>query len=442
MKEMGKVLIFGAGVSGLGAKKLLEKIGYEVILVDDKKALSSEDGMKILPEVEFFVKSPGVPYTDLVKKAIEMKIPVIDEIELAYNYIKQKKTQPKIIAVTGTNGKTTTTTKLKELIQYCGYKCEFAGNIGRSFAELICDDSELDYIILELSSYQLENVVEFKPDIAMVINLAPDHLNRYDKVEEYYDTKFKIAANQDSEDYFITNLNCAESYKRIGEINAKIWKISIEGGSECDLYSSDGWVLFRGKKLFRESDLSLRGKHNLENILFIGAVGEIIGLEEDKMREFLYNTGTLEHRMERFLEVGKTLFINDSKGTNIESSKKAIEAYPECILICGGEDKRLDLTPLLETIKENVDTIYLIGELADKMEKGLLDIDYPKGKIYNSENLENAVRLISQRIDIKNTNNILLSPATSSFDQFKNFEVRGRVFKDLVKKYFMEGEGI
>lgn len=439
---MEKVLVFGAGISGLGAKKLLEKNGYEVILVDDKKALSSKKGMEILPEVEFFIKSPGVPYTDLVKKAVELEIPVIDEIELAYRYMKKRKEQPKIIAVTGTNGKTTTTTKLKELIEYCGYRCEFAGNIGRSFADLVAEDTELDYVVLELSSYQLENIKEFKPDIAMVINLAPDHLNRYDRVEDYYAAKFRIAENQDGNDYFITNLNCVESSKRTVGIGAEIWKVSTEGGNECDLYLEEGWVLFRGEKLFSESELSLKGKHNLENMLFIGAVGEIIGLEEDKMREFLYNTGTLEHRMERFLEVGKALFINDSKGTNIESSKRAIEAYPGCTLICGGKDKSLDLNPLVDTIKENVGTVYLIGELAGKLETTLIERGYPKEKVYNSETLENAVSMISQSINLNEVNNVLLSPATSSFDQFKNYEVRGRVFKELVKKYFVAGEEI
>lgn len=439
---MKKALVFGAGVSGLGAKKLLERNGYEVLLVDDKKAMSSKDGMEILPEVEVFVKSPGVPYTELVKKAFDLNISVIDEVELAYRYLKKKAKYPKIIAVTGTNGKTTTTTKIKELIQYCGYKCEFAGNIGRSFADLVAEDVDVDYIVLELSSYQLENVQEFRPDIAMVINLAPDHLDRYEKADDYYDAKFNIGARQGAGDYFITNTNCQESVKRLGCINADIWKVSIEGGSECDLYPQDGWVMYNGRKILCEGKLSLKGRHNLENILFIGAVAEIIGLDEEKLRKFLYNTGTLEHRMERFLEVGNTLFINDSKGTNIESSKMAIEAYSGCILICGGVDKKLDLTPLVEAIKTHVSTAYLIGELAEKLEQALISGGYPKSKIIRSEDLENSINLIQNKIDIHEKNNILLSPATASFDQFKNFEERGKIFKELVKKKFTAGEKI
>ncbi|WP_321329315.1 UDP-N-acetylmuramoyl-L-alanine--D-glutamate ligase [uncultured Ilyobacter sp.] len=439
---MNKALVFGAGVSGLGAKKLLEKNGYEVVLIDDKKAMSSEEGMEILPGVDLFIKSPGVPYTELVKKAFELDIPVIDEVELAYRYIKKKLKHPRLIAVTGTNGKTTTTTKIKELIQYCGYKCEFAGNIGRSFADLVAEDLDLDYIVLELSSYQLENIKEFKPDIAMVINLAPDHLDRYEKAADYYDTKFKIAARQEAGDYFITNTNCLESSKRIDNIKSDIWKVSLEGGSECDLYPKDGWVVYKNKNIISVEKLSLKGRHNLENVLFIGAVAEIIGLEEEKLREFLYNTKTLEHRMERFLEVGNTLFINDSKGTNIESSKMAIEAYDGCILICGGVDKKLDLKPLVEAIKNHVSKAFLIGELAEKLEQELVQGGYSKSKIIKTGNLENSVSLIQKTIDLREKNTILLSPATASFDQFKNFEARGKIFKELVKKYFTAGEKI
>jgi len=437
---MSKALVFGAGVSGLGAKKLLEKNGYKVILVDDKKAMSSEEALKILPEIELFIKSPGVPYTELVKKAFELNISVIDEVELAYRYIKKKIKNPKIIAVTGTNGKTTTTTKIKELIQYCGYKCEFAGNIGRSFADLVAEDIGLDYIVLELSSYQLENVKEFRPDIAMVINLAPDHLDRYEKSEDYYDTKFKIAAKQEENDYFIENMNCHESSKRLEKVKSAIWKISLEGKEGCDLYPEDGWVVYKNRNIISVEKLSLKGRHNLENVLFIGAVAEIIGLEEEKLRDFLYNTKTLEHRMERFLEVGNSLFINDSKGTNIESSKMAIEAYHGCILICGGVDKKLDLKPLVSAIKSHVSKVYLIGELSDKLEQELIQGGYPESKIIKSNNLENSVRLIQKTIDVNEKNNILLSPATASFDQFKNFEVRGKTFKELVKKYFTAGE--
>ncbi|WP_319371459.1 UDP-N-acetylmuramoyl-L-alanine--D-glutamate ligase [uncultured Ilyobacter sp.] len=439
---MKRALVFGAGVSGLGAKKLLEKNGYEVVLVDDKKAISSKEGMSIIPSVELFIKSPGVPYTELVKKAFELKIPVMDEVELAYRYMRKKDEQPKIIAVTGTNGKTTITTKIKELIQYCGYKCEFAGNIGRSFAELVIENIDLDYIVLELSSYQLENVREFRPDIAMVINLAPDHLDRYEKAGDYYNAKFNIGAKQESGDYFITNMNCEESSKRLSNINADIWKVSLEGGDGCDIYPEDGWVMYKDKKIIREEKLSLKGRHNLENVLFIAAVSEIIGLDKEKLREFLYNTGTLEHRMERFLEVGNTLFINDSKGTNIESSKMAIEAYHGCILICGGVDKKLDLKPLVEAIKTHVSTVFLIGELAEKLEKELIQGGYLESRIIRAGDLENSIGLIHQKIDIYEKNNILLSPATASFDQFKNFEERGKVFKELVKKYFTAGEKI
>ena len=189
---MKKAMVFGAGISGVGAKKLLEHLNYNVILVDDKLGVSSEEGKKLLGDIELFIKSPGVPYNELVLEAKKNQIKIIDEIELCYEYMVQYNVNSKIIAITGTNGKTTTTTKITELLQYCGYRAEYAGNIGKSFAELLLEKKELDYIVLELSSFQLENLIEFKPFISMVINLTPDHLVRYNSVDEYYDTKFNI----------------------------------------------------------------------------------------------------------------------------------------------------------------------------------------------------------------------------------------------------------
>ena len=194
---MKKAMVFGAGVSGLGAYRLLEKIGYDVILVDDKKGVSSKEALEYLDEIEIFIKSPGVPYNELVLEAKRKGIEVIDEIELSYRYmLKYMGKKSKIIAITGTNGKTTTTTKVTELLKYAGYKAEYAGNIGVSFADLLLKNDDLDYVVLELSSYQLENLDSFKADIALIINLAPDHLSRYKSVDEYYDTKFNIGKNQ------------------------------------------------------------------------------------------------------------------------------------------------------------------------------------------------------------------------------------------------------
>ena len=186
---MKKVMIYGAGVSGQGALKLLEKEGYEVLLVDDKIGIKSEEALELLTDIEFFVKSPGIPYNKLVMEVMEKEIELIDEIELAY---RNDRTGAKIIAVTGTNGKTTTTSKIAGLIKKAGFRVEAGGNIGKSYSEIILENNELDYIVLELSSYQLENIKSFRPYIALIINLSPDHLDRYASLEAYYRAKANI----------------------------------------------------------------------------------------------------------------------------------------------------------------------------------------------------------------------------------------------------------
>ena len=202
---MKKVMIYGMGISGTGAKALLETEGYEVILVDDKKAMTSEEAMQHLDNIEFFIKSPGIPYNDFVKEVQKRGIKVLDEIEVAYNYMIEKNLKTKIIAITGTNGKSTTTAKISDLLNYAGYKACYAGNIGRSLSEALLHEKDLDFVSLELSSFQLENVENFRPYISMIINMGPDHIERYKSFDEYYDTKFNITKNQTEDLYFIEN---------------------------------------------------------------------------------------------------------------------------------------------------------------------------------------------------------------------------------------------
>ncbi len=431
---MKKVMVFGAGVSGLGAKKLLEHMGYEVVLVDDKIGISSQEGIGFLKEIDFFVKSPGVPYNELVLEAKKNQIKIIDEIELCYEYMVQCNIDTKIIAVTGTNGKTTTTTKITELLQYSGYRAEYAGNIGVSFSELLLKGEKLDYIVLELSSFQLENLIDFKPFIAMVINLTPDHLARYSSVDEYYDTKFNICKNQSKKDYFIVNCDSKEILERIDLIPS--YKIEVSQNLKRDCYVEDGKLYWREEEVLECEKLSLKGKHNLENILFIVTVGKLCGVENEKIKEFLYHTKTLEHRMEEFFDYGDIKFINDSKGTNIDSTAYAIGAFDNCTLICGGYDKKLDWTPLVELIKEHTSYVYLIGEIADELQNRLLNIGYDRERIFLLRELELCLKDMKERFSKDEKRVVLFSPATSSYDQFKNFEHRGKVFKDLVREIF------
>lgn len=433
---MKKAMVFGAGISGLGAEHLLKNMGYEVILVDDKKGISSKEGMEYLDEIEIFVKSPGVPYNELVMKAKEKKIKLIDEIELSYEYMLQYEIKSKIIAVTGTNGKTTTTTKITELLQYAGYKAEYAGNIGVSYAELLLKHKDLDYIVLELSSYQLENLLDFKPWITMVINLTPDHLSRYKDTNDYYKTKFNIGKNQNENDYFIFNLDSKEVVERENFIFGRKIKISQNINKECDFWVKDGKLYGKDGKILECAKLSLKGKHNLENVLFIVAAAKIVGIQNEKIREFLYNTKTIEHRMEDFFNYGKVKFINDSKGTNIDSTKFAVEAFDQCILICGGFDKKLDWSPLAELIKIHAKEVYLIGETADEINRILLEKGYDSSRVFLLRDLKSCLLNMKERFTSEEPQVVLLSPATSSFDQFNSYEHRGEVFKELVREIF------
>ncbi|MCQ8212324.1 UDP-N-acetylmuramoyl-L-alanine--D-glutamate ligase [Cetobacterium somerae] len=436
---MRKAMVFGAGVSGKGSEKTLKEMGYEVFLIDDKTDISSEEGLKILEneKIDIFIKSPGVPYTNLVKKALELKIEVIDDIELGYRYKINNNIKGKIIAITGTNGKTTVTSKINEMLEKAGYTSKVCGNIGYSFSETIMENPSLDYYVLEASSYQLENIKDFKADISLIVNLTPDHLSRYKTLDHYYDTKFNIGRNQKENEYFIVNTSCAESLKRVEKISGKKIFIGMNKTNKNELcFVKEGDIYYERELVLNENLASLKGKHNLENMLFIVTVGKLLGISTNLIREFLYSTKTLEHRMEKFFNYGKVEFINDSKGTNIDSTKFAVEAFKNPILICGGYDKELDLSPLEKLIKNNVKEVYLIGDIANKLEEGLAKINYPKNKVFNLKTLDKVLEELKLKIDKDQEEIILFSPATSSFDQFKNFEERGKVFKELVIRYF------
>ena len=440
---MKNAIVFGAGLSGHGAKELLEKKGYNVFLIDDKTGIKSEEGIKIIDEqkIEFIVKSPGIPWdAKLLEKADSLRISVISEIDLAYRYMDKK---TKIISITGTNGKTTTATKIYELLKEAGFDAELAGNAGFSFAKLVSDGKEPDYVVLELSSYQLENDPEVHSHIAGIINLTPDHLTRYNSLDDYYKTKFNIFDHQNENDYVLINLDDKEILRIISEnkdiddkIKAK--RIFLSGEKKADVFQKDGMINVTDHNsqlipLMKTSELSLKGKHNLENILFIISVGMILNVDTEVMKSFLSSTKPLEHRLENFFEKGKTVFINDSKGTNSESTIKAIEAFGKStVLICGGYDKQASNKELIDKIAEKVEFVYLIGQTSDILEKELKDQKYTQYK--NLKTLENVLNDIKDNLDFSKEQVVLFSPATSSFDQFKNFEDRGRIFKELTNQ--------
>lgn len=452
---MEKAVVFGAGLSGLGAKELLEKKGYEVYLVDDKNGMPSSEAMELLDKekIEFIVKSPGIPWkVELLVKAKDKNIKIISEIDLAYKYMDKN---IKIISFTGTNGKTTTATKMYELLEYAGKKVRLAGNAGFSFAKLVADEEDLEYIVLELSSYQLENNPQIHSHIAGIINLTPDHLARYDSVEDYYITKFNIFSRQTEQDFALINLD-DEVFKKLYDEkelwkNIKSEKIYLSKEKKGNVFVMDG-IIYTMKNLEKKADevkdediheyaealipvreLSLKGSHNLENMLFLIGAAKILGIPDEKTAEFLKTTKALEHRLENFFIKEKTVFINDSKGTNVESTLKAIDSFDDSIvLILGGDDKKISNRELVERIKERVDSVYLIGDNAPLLIKDMEEVGYKNYR--NMETLENILDYFKKNMDFSKEQTVLFSPATSSFCQFKNFEHRGNVFKELTVK--------
>ena len=452
---MEKAVVFGAGLSGLGAKELLEKKGYEVYLVDDKNGMPSSEAMELLDKekIEFIVKSPGIPWkVELLVKAKDKNIKIISEIDLAYKYMDKK---IKVISFTGTNGKTTTATKMYELLEYAGKKVRLAGNAGFSFAKLVADEEDFEYIVLELSSYQLENNPQIHSHIAGIINLTPDHLARYDSVEDYYITKFNIFSRQTEQDFALINLD-DEVFKKLYDEkelwkNIKSEKIYLSKEKKGNVFVMDG-IIYTMKNLEKKADevkdediheyaealipvreLSLKGSHNLENMLFLIGAAKILGIPDEKTAEFLKTTKALEHRLENFFIKEKTVFINDSKGTNVESTLKAIDSFDNSIvLILGGDDKKISNRELVERIKERVDSVYLIGDNAPLLIKDMEEVGYKNYR--NLETLENILDYFKKNMDFSKEQTVLFSPATSSFCQFKNFEHRGNVFKELTVK--------
>lgn len=446
---MSKVIVFGGGLSGLGAEKLLKKNGYTVYLVDDKNGISSEEGIKILnnEKIEFIVKSPGIPWTvKLLEKAKEIDVEIISEIDLAYKYMDKS---IKIISFTGTNGKTTTSTKTAQFLQYAGYRAKLAGNAGFSYAGIVADDEKLDYIVLELSSYQLENNPKVNSQIAGIINLTPDHLARYNSVEDYYVTKFNIFKNQNENEVALINLddkNFEELYKK-DEIKKMIKgkKLYLSKNKKGNIFVHNNGIYVMNDiekminieennvekvayKLMDRKNINLKGEHNLENMLFLIGVAKTLNISNEKICDFLQNVEALEHRMEDFFVKENTTFINDSKGTNGDSTITAINSYNnEIVLILGGDDKKIDNTQLIEKIKEKVSFVYLIGENAPILEKEMINLGYKNYKIV--ETIENALNYLKENEDFSKDKTVLFSPATSSFCQFNNFEHRGKMFK-------------
>lgn len=405
--------------SGIAAAKRLSAMGAKVMISEVRSDVEVDPGLNITIELgghtakvldaDLIVVSPGIHLDiPILKEAKQKKIPIVSEIEIAYQILKKP-----IIAVTGTNGKTTTTTLIGEMLKAGGKKVAVAGNIG--YPLVAVDDTDLDYIVAEISSYQLEAIKDFKPWISLVLNIQDDHIERHGSSKEYIRQKANIFKNQTGDDYLIFN----EEDKRVVEM-VKGARARLVGFSKADA----------SIVTLKKEEIKIPGIHNLENALAAAQAAYLCGIERKTVADVLRTFPGVEHRIEPVKSIKGISFYNDSKATNPDSTLVALDTFngKRVILILGGKDKGTSLDLLCKKVKEGVKAVVLIGEVTARFEQALGQAGYSEIKLSGS--MEEAVKLsfdLGEGGDI-----VLLSPACASFDMFKDFEERGKVFKKAV----------
>jgi UDP-N-acetylmuramoylalanine--D-glutamate ligase len=389
----------------------------------------SHDEERIL-KADLIVKSPGIPPTaPIIQKAQEKKIPVVSEIEFAYS-----QGTGKIIAITGSNGKTTTTHLINHILTKAGKKVAMAGNVGTSYAGKVAD-GPFDYYVLEISSFQLEDIITFKPYISIILNITPDHLDRYEyKLQGYVDAKFQIIRNATEEDYFIYNLDDEIILEELNKRNIKARKLPISIKKKLDegaSLSADQIFINLNSKSFTMSvhDLALQGKHNIYNSMAASIAGRILELRKDVIRESMSDFQNIEHRLEFVTKVHGISFINDSKATNVNSTWYALESIEKNIIwIVGGVDKGNDYLQIKDLVAEKVKAIVCLGKDNKKIIKAFSDI------IPVIEESQSALDAVKKAYALgKKDDTVLLSPCCASFDLFESYEDRGHQFKKAVR---------
>lgn len=440
-------MIAGLGKSGVGAMRLALSQDIKVFACEKKRASEWEkcgetippqvkvefesNGFELLDEVTDVIVSPGISYkSDFVKRAINKKKNVMSEIEFASRY-----TTVPIIAVTGTNGKTTVTKLINEILRKDGKESIEAGNIGTSLSEVVSQNFKGDYIVCEISSFQLELISNLKPHISLLLNITPDHLDRYDSLDEYADTKMRIFENLSDEDFGIINADDSLIMTKLSKLRGQTFFFSRTQSKIKGAYVDSGEIVFRDLK-FAENimpieRIKMKGCHNLENALSAVSVSMIVDVKKEVVAEVLEKFLPPSHRMEEVANINNVLFINDSKATNIDALKRALEGIEEkVILIAGGRDKNGDFASITDEVKSSVRLIIAIGEAAGKIEKAFSDIV----EVFRAKTLEEAVNK-AYRI-ARPGEVVLLSPGCASFDMFDSYEHRGDEFKRCVRKLY------
>ncbi len=435
-----RIVVLGAGISGVGAAVLAKQKGFDVF-VSDKGTITDENKVVLLNnEIKWeeqkhtpayilnadeVIKSPGIPDgVTLIQQLITKEIPVISEVEFAFRYTKAK-----IAAITGSNGKTTTTLLLGHLLKSAGYDVLIAGNVGVGFALSIAE-RDYDYIVLELSSFQLDGIQKFRSDVGILLNITADHLDRYNnKLENYASSKFRITENQTTEDVLIYNADDA----MIEALTTKARKLPISlktKQTEGGFYNNNEIIINLNNNTMTMQELALQGKHNIFNSMAAAMAARVFEVKDTVIRQAMIDFQNVEHRLEYILTVHGIDFINDSKATNINACWYALESMTKKVVwIVGGVDKGNDYTELVNMVDEKVKAIICLGENNQNI------INSFRGKvdtIVQASNMQEAVKQSYALADKKDV--VLLSPACASFDLFANYEDRGFQFKQSVRK--------
>ena len=442
-----KISILGGGETGTGAAVLAKKKGYEVFLSDIKKInpdyrdvlnkfeVDFEEGKhtaeKIL-DADEIIKSPGIPDTVPIVKSAETKnIPVISDIEFAGRF-----TNAKMICITGSNGKTTTTMLIYHILKNAGFNVGLAGNVGKSFARQVAEKN-YHYYVLELSSFQLEKMEKFKADIAILTNITPDHLDRYDnKFEKYINAKFRLLQNMTSTDAFIYVADDPVTNKEVKKrkIVPQQYRITLKNEPQ----QKGAWLeknkikVKTNKNIFEMTieELALQGKHNVYNSMAAAITANLVAIRKDSVKQSLSGFENLPHRLEYVANVHGITFINDSKATNINSTWYALEQMDApTVWIAGGQDKGNDYSQLLSLVKQKVKAIVCLGKDNKKLYKTFEENVKTMVEAYSAEHAVALAYELAQKGDV-----VLLSPACASFDLFDNYQDRGNKFKDAVRK--------
>lgn len=444
-----RILVVGMARSGIAAAKLLCKAGATPILNDFKEEAAFGDAleelrglpcqwrfgcpaMELLGEAEGVVISPGIPDTaPFVVKAREMGLEVIGELEMAYEL------SPGVtVAVTGTNGKTTTVSLLGEIFKNAGKVTHVVGNIGYPYSAAGLESHAEDIMVTEVSSFQLETIVNFHPRAAALLNITEDHLNRHGTMAEYTRMKMRIFENQTSEDCAVFNDDDPLSAPLAAQVKSRVLRFSRAHPVPEGAFAQEGKVMVRfggeDKYLCDAAEIRIPGPHNLENALAAVCIAVFMGVPAPVIRHTLRTFAGVEHRIEFVRELDGVRYINDSKGTNVDSTLKAIQTMTApTVIILGGYDKHCDFTPLAQAMRQSkqMKAAVLLGATADQIEMALRKEGYTA--IYRAESLQQAVEL--GRKLTQAGENVLLSPACASFDMFSDYEARGRIFKEIVR---------